>query len=122
MTETAPGSRKAFVRRAGNTTWVHIEGRTYSFQITGSAVSKERVKGAGSESLDGTLKSPMPGKVLKINVKVGDVVLKGQTVCVLEAMKMEYALKAPFDGKVISISKEEANLVDLDAQIMVIKQ
>ena len=122
MTKIVPDFRKSFVRRAGNTIWVHAEGRTYFFQISENSANKGRVKVTGNESHDGILRSPMPGKVLKINVKVGDLVLKGQTVCVLEAMKMEYALKAPFEGKIISISKEEAALVELDAQIMVVKK
>lgn len=51
----------------------------------------------------GALKSPLPGIVVSINVNVGDTVKKGDTVAVLEAMKMENALQAPADGKVTSI-------------------
>jgi propionyl-CoA carboxylase alpha chain/3-methylcrotonyl-CoA carboxylase alpha subunit len=59
--------------------------------------------GAGAAS-DGSLRAPMPGKIVATPVKAGDAVAKGQPVVVLEAMKMEHALTAPFDGVVESVS------------------
>jgi 3-methylcrotonyl-CoA carboxylase alpha subunit len=56
--------------------------------------------GAAGAISDGSLRAPMPGKVVAAPVKAGDVVAKGQPVVVLEAMKMEHALTAPFDGVV----------------------
>ena len=50
--------------------------------------------------------SPMPGKVLKINVKAGDSVASQQVVCVIEAMKMEQFIKAGYDGVVESVQIE----------------
>ncbi len=59
--------------------------------------------GRGGES-DGAVISPMPGKVVSVSVKAGDTVRKGQTLLVLEAMKMEHALAAPFDGVVAELA------------------
>jgi biotin carboxyl carrier protein len=60
---------------------------------------------AGAEAAsDGAVLSPMPGKVVSVSVKAGDTVAKGQTLLVLEAMKMEHALAAPFDGVVAELS------------------
>lgn len=59
--------------------------------------------GAGAVS-DGSLRAPMPGKIVATPVKAGDAVTKGQPVVVLEAMKMEHALTAPFDGVVESVA------------------
>ena len=59
--------------------------------------------GQGGES-DGAVISPMPGKVVSVSVEAGDAVKKGQTLLVLEAMKMEHALAAPFDGVVAELS------------------
>lgn len=56
--------------------------------------------------------SPMPGSIVKINVKEGDTVKKGQVVIVLEAMKMENELKATNDAKISKILVEEKNSVD----------
>lgn len=63
-----------------------------------SSASKPAGGGAGA------VKSPLPGIVIGIQVNVGDEVKKGQTVAMLEAMKMENAIQAPIDGKVASIS------------------
>lgn len=51
----------------------------------------------------GAVKSPLPGIVIGIQVNVGDEVKKGQTVAMLEAMKMENAIQAPMNGKVTEI-------------------
>ncbi|MDO8409300.1 MAG: biotin carboxylase N-terminal domain-containing protein [Phenylobacterium sp.] len=52
---------------------------------------------------DGVVIAPMPGKVVAVAVKVGDAVTRGQTLVTLEAMKMEHALSAAFDGTVESL-------------------
>ena len=49
------------------------------------------------------VKSPMPGTILKINVEKGASVKKGDTLCILEAMKMENEIKAAADGTVIAV-------------------
>jgi 3-methylcrotonyl-CoA carboxylase alpha subunit len=59
--------------------------------------------GAGPAS-DGALRAPMPGKIVATPAKPGDTVTKGQPVVVLEAMKMEHALVAPFDGVVETVA------------------
>ncbi|QQQ19030.1 acetyl/propionyl/methylcrotonyl-CoA carboxylase subunit alpha [Brevundimonas vitis] len=53
---------------------------------------------------DGSLRAPMPGKIVAASAQAGDAVTKGQPIVVLEAMKMEHALTAPFDGTVESVS------------------
>ena len=50
-----------------------------------------------------TVKAPMPGTILKINVKAGDAVKRGDVLCVLEAMKMENDIKAANDGVVSAV-------------------
>jgi 3-methylcrotonyl-CoA carboxylase alpha subunit len=53
---------------------------------------------------DGALRSPMPGRIVSVAVTQGQAVTKGQTLLALEAMKMEHALTAPFDGSVAELS------------------
>jgi acetyl/propionyl-CoA carboxylase alpha subunit len=60
--------------------------------------------GAAGASSDGAVLSPMPGKIVSVSVKAGDTVTKGQILLVLEAMKMEHALTAPFDGVVAELT------------------
>ena len=62
---------------------------------------------------DGTLLAPMPGTVLAVDVAIGDVVVEGQRLGVLEAMKMELALKAPFDGTVSAVGAATGDQVQL---------
>jgi acetyl/propionyl-CoA carboxylase alpha subunit len=65
------------------------------------------------------LKSPMPGLVTAIEVKQGDLVVAGQGVVIVEAMKMENELKAKFDGKVKAIKVKEHQVVDKDEVLIV---
>lgn len=66
------------------------------------------------------IKSPLPGVVLEVKVKEGDTVRRGQTLLVLEAMKMENDIKSDRDGKVTSIlvSKGESILEGTDLIII----
>ena len=64
-----------------------------------AAAPKAAAAPAGSESVD----SPMPGTVLDVQVKPGDYVHAGETLLVLEAMKMENAIVAPKDAKVVEV-------------------
>ncbi len=69
--------------------------------------------GTGPAS-DGSLRAPMPGKIVATPAKPGDTVTKGQPVVVLEAMKMEHALVAPFDGVVGEIGVSVGDQVAAD--------
>jgi biotin carboxyl carrier protein len=68
-----------------------------------------------------TINSPMPGKIVKVFVKVGDEVTEGQSVVVVEAMKMENELKAPKAGKVLEVTAVEGNTVENGARLVVIE-
>ena len=59
----------------------------------------------------GGVKSPLPGVILDIKVKEGDEVKKGQTVIILEAMKMENSINADRDGKIVSIKVSKGESV-----------
>ena len=59
----------------------------------------------------GGVKSPLPGVILDIKVKVGDAVAKGQTVAILEAMKMENNINADRDGQVVAINVEKGQSI-----------
>ena len=76
-------------------------------------------KPAASSAKSG-VKSPLPGVILDIKVNVGDEVKKGQTIIILEAMKMENSINADKDGKVtaINVSKGESVLEGTDLVII----
>lgn len=57
------------------------------------------------------VKSPLPGVILEVKVNVGDEVKKGQTVVILEAMKMENNINADRDGKIVAINVKAGDSV-----------
>jgi 3-methylcrotonyl-CoA carboxylase alpha subunit len=75
------------------------------------------------EHLDasGVVTAPMHGKVLSLEVAVGDAVRKGERLLVLEAMKMEHALTAPMDGRVAELVVAAGDQVAEDAKLLVIE-
>jgi len=66
---------------------------------------------SGIDLKSGEVKAPLPGVIVSIKVKEGDQVKHGQTILVLEAMKMESEISAPVDGRIIRISVKERSLV-----------
>lgn len=67
-------------------------------------VSKPAAKDNTVPAGASTIKAPMPGTILKVNVNVGDSVKKGQVLLILEAMKMENEIVAAADGKISSVN------------------
>jgi len=77
--------------------------------------------GPAGPASDGSLRAPMPGKIVATPAKPGDTVTKGQPVVVLEAMKMEHALVAPFDGVVGEIGVSVGDQVAADAVLATVE-
>jgi biotin carboxyl carrier protein len=65
--------------------------------------------------------APMPGKVVKLLVKVGDEVKEGQGLVVVEAMKMENELKSPKAGKVVELFAREGSAVENNARLIAVE-
>ncbi len=75
-----------------------------------------RADGTGhSSAADGAIIAPMPGKVIAVDVAEGQAVTAGQRLLVLEAMKMEHALAAPFDGVIEGLAVSAGGQVQVDA-------
>ena len=74
----------------------------------------------GSEIQAGGLIAPMPGKVIDLKVKVGSKVKKGDTLVILEAMKMEHQVKASEDGKVTKVLIKKDDQLENGALLMVV--
>ncbi len=72
----------------------------------------------GTEVAAGGLTAPMPGVVLSVRAAVGDTVTAGQTLVVLEAMKMEHHINAPADGVVAELPVAEGDQVDNGAVLV----
>ncbi len=67
------------------------------------------------------IKTPLPGVIIDVKVKVGDTVKKGDTVVVLEAMKMENNINADRDGKVVAIQVAKGDTVADGAALVVLE-
>jgi 3-methylcrotonyl-CoA carboxylase alpha subunit len=97
--------------RAGERTYVWCEGRVYEFEaVRGSRPAASAEHGAG-------LVSPMPGRVRRLLAAEGSSVSRGQVLLVLEAMKMEHAIRAPQDGVLKRICVAEGDLVEAGVEL-----
>ena len=67
-----------------------------------------------------TISAPMPGNILRIEVNQGDAVKKGQTLLILEAMKMENEIAAPRDGTVAQIVTAKGAVVETGTPLLVL--
>jgi biotin carboxyl carrier protein len=84
-----------------------INGKTYQVDVSrgASGASAVPVKKSQAATEDAcSIRAPMPGTVVRVSCVVGDSVMSGDELIVLEAMKMEVPLKAPCDGTVSSIA------------------
>ena len=78
--------------------------------------------GPGGAASDGVILSPMPGRIISVDIEAGQTVSKGQRLLVLEAMKMEHALVAPFDGTVAALNAVAGAQVHVEAQLVLIEK
>jgi len=114
--ETKPGQLKikigdrlikSVITEGEKEKFVFVEGEVFRVrpvELTG--MKKTEKKG-------GDLSSPISGKVVSVKVKNGDSVKKGDVLMVIEAMKMEYLIRAPFDGKVEKVNFKEEDQIEI---------
>jgi biotin carboxyl carrier protein len=117
---TKPGdeavSVSAYVSTDGTKRWVTINGRTFLLiRSTGG-----QRKGSSHEAGSG-LVAPMPGLVRSVNVVEGEAVVKGQTLLVLEAMKMEIRIQAKSDGVVKRLLVRQGQTVEREQVLIEIE-
>ncbi|EPG74695.1 biotin-requiring enzyme [Leptospira fainei serovar Hurstbridge str. BUT 6] len=98
---------------SGAKIFIHTRGRSFQFLLKAKETS-------GVDAAQKEIKSPMPGKLIKVEVKPGDSVKKGQVLAVVEAMKMEHALKAGADAEVQELKASPGDLVAQDQIILIL--
>ena len=74
-----------------------------------------RPKNATATGNDGRIVAPMPGRVVVLKARPGQAVAAGQELLVIEAMKMELAIKSPRDGVVAELRAAAGDFVEADA-------
>jgi biotin carboxyl carrier protein len=99
----------------GSQKWISINGCTYRLdRPTGSRQARH----SGDSSAGESVRAPMPAQVRAVQVLEGDTVEKGQTLLLLEAMKMEIRVKAPAAGKVARVLVKPGQSVEKE-QVLV---
>ena len=102
---------KSVITEGEKEKFVFVDGEVFKVkpvQLTG--LRKEKRKD------EGDLSSPISGKVVSVKVKNGDSVKKGDVLMVIEAMKMEYLIRAPYDGKIKKVFFKEKDLIEIGQQ------
>ena len=114
-------SHVADVGDAGGTCVVEVGGETYSVQVEEQTRYIIRTRGGAAGGGAGqTLKAPLPGKVTHVAIQPGDAVGAGQTLLVIEAMKMENELKASASGTVREVRVTAGQAVNAGDVLIVI--
>ena len=106
------GSWHVFVTGAGTTRQVFVAGEVYECEV-----QPEGARPA-TRSLLEILASPMPARVVAVNVRPGQAVHRGDVLITLEAMKMELSVRAPRDGAVRSVHCEPGQLVQPNVRLV----
>lgn len=118
-TESAPKTGfTAYVSSDGAQRWVTINGQTFQFSQS-SQTTRKAARGQSHSA--GELLAPMPGQIRAVQVVEGEVVAQGQTLLVLEAMKMEIKIAAPFAGKVKSLNAKTGQTVEKEQTLIEIE-
>jgi biotin carboxyl carrier protein len=100
---------------------VVIGGRRYGFEVEDPrSLQGRRGPGAGTEG-PRPVKAPMPGRVVRLLVEVGEEVVEGQGVVVIEAMKMQNELKSPKAGRVIRVGAAVGDTVGSGDVLVVVE-
>ena len=99
-----------------------VQGQTFEFIIPDSKGNAPRKRGGrGGRKRSGTVSASMPGKVVTVEVSVGDNVEEGQTILILEAMKMQNEVAAPISGTVTAVHCEDGLNVEANVPLVVIE-
>ena len=101
--------------------FVSCDGHIFQVNRKDILVEEDVFSNVGSDGKDdGEIVSPMPGKVIKVNVKEGDEVKKGNILLIVEAMKMENNIVSPKDGVVEKVNVKAGDMVDGSLELVVL--
>ena len=113
------GLHKVIAEKVEDKIWIHMNGETIS--IDSESTGRRKGKSSSKDAKSNLILAPMPGKITKLFKKAGDAVHVGDSVLVMEAMKMEYTLKANMAGSIKKVSFKELDQVVLGALLVEIE-
>lgn len=96
---------RAWVAVAGDKRWVYLDGCVYELDVEAGGRRRR------SSAAHGSLSAPMPATVIRVDVSPGASVHRGDTLVILEAMKMELPIRASSDGRVAAVNCKPGDLV-----------
>ncbi|MGH8456267.1 MAG: biotin/lipoyl-containing protein [Stenotrophobium sp.] len=99
----------------GDDVFVHFDGEAYQLRYEHPL---KRLAEAGQGAAEDNVLAPMPGSIVSVQVKAGDAVVKGQTLLVMESMKMETTIAAPRDGVIAAVTYDKGQTFDRDALLL----
>jgi len=99
----------------GDEVFVHLDGEAHALRYRHPL---ERLAAQAAGGADDLIRAPMPGSIVSVTVKAGDIVARGQTLLVMESMKMETSLLAPRDGVVAALQYEKGQTFERDAILL----
>lgn len=105
----------AIIATRGDELFIHLDGEAYQLRYRHPL---ERLAAQHQGGASDGVRAPMPGSVIKIAVAVGDPVSRGQTLLMMESMKMETTLTAPRDGVVAAVNVAVGQSFDRDALLL----
>lgn len=100
---------KSVITKGEKEKYVFVDGDIFkvkNIELTGSRKTKKKEK-------ENSLNSPISGKVVSVKIKIGNKVKKGDVLLVIEAMKMEYIIRAPYNGIIKKINFKENDQIEI---------
>ena len=113
-------SSEVDISRNGSVLDIFLEGKEMSVRVEpyNLAELRKRAGAAVYGQGDKIIKAPMPGLVLASEVKPGERIAKGKTLIIIEAMKMENTIKAPYDAVIKEVFVTAGQAVDKDEKLV----
>jgi biotin carboxyl carrier protein len=125
VSDTSSDHTVKIVRRAGKSVSLELDGKVrgvdWEHVRKEDAAKKADTPAKSGKRVSGGIYPPMPGKISDVRVKIGDKVESGQTVCILEAMKMFNELKAPLSGTVKEVNVKSGSMVALGDLLVLVE-
>lgn len=110
-------------KNSNNTYNITLDGKVFETKVltelqekASTLIESKKVKHSKT-----TIKSPMPGMILKIKKKIGDSITQGESILILEAMKMENDIRSPVSGIIREIRIKEGEAVEKGVELLTIE-
>ena len=106
----------------GNSWKATVEGETFVIEVEGTpAKADKKRRSTKKRKKSGVVSSSIPGKIITVEVEVGDNVSEGDVILILEAMKMQNEVAAPISGTVIEVNCEPGSTIEANLPLVVIE-